>query len=173
MSRSSILVAMTILSVVLGLAHIAYYHPQLPETVATHFNGRGEADGFSSRNTHSLLMAGIQIGLTGMFFGIGYLIRIMPTNLINVPNREYWFSDERKEQTVIKIRDGMFIVAIGTQLFLIGINHVSTMYNLGKPMTGWFWPLIGLYLVFTIGFCIWMSIQFRVPSDHYPATSET
>ena len=42
-------------------------YPQLPPTIATHWNVRGTADGFSSRATAVLIMPLVIIGLTGLF----------------------------------------------------------------------------------------------------------
>src|SRR2546425_2030547 len=42
-------------------------YPQLPPTVATHWNVRGEADGFSSRTVAVAIMPLVIIGLTGLF----------------------------------------------------------------------------------------------------------
>ena len=42
-------------------------YPQLPPTIATHWNVGGTADGFSSRDTAVLIMPLVIIGLTGLF----------------------------------------------------------------------------------------------------------
>jgi len=42
-------------------------YPQLPPTIATHWNVGGTADGFSSRATAVLIMPLVVIGLTGLF----------------------------------------------------------------------------------------------------------
>ncbi len=42
-------------------------YPQLPPTVATHWNLRGTADGFSSRATAVSIMPLVILGLTGLF----------------------------------------------------------------------------------------------------------
>jgi len=42
-------------------------YPQLPPTIATHWNVGGTADGFSSRATAVLIMPLVIIGLTGLF----------------------------------------------------------------------------------------------------------
>ena len=42
-------------------------YPQLPPTIATHWNVRGTADGFSSRATAVVIIPLVLIGLTGLF----------------------------------------------------------------------------------------------------------
>lgn len=165
MSRNPVLVTTLCVALVIGLSHVAYYHPQLPERVAIHFNAQGEPDGFASRNVHSLLMVGLQLGMAGLLVGTGFLVRVMPISMVNVPNRDYWLAPERKSESVARISRNMIGLAIGTQLFLVGMNHISTLINLGIPAMGWFWPLLGAYLVFVTGFCWWMNRSFQLPSD--------
>lgn len=165
MAKKTILITVLLISFVLGIAHVAHYYPKLPDTVATHFNGAGEADGFSSKQTHATLMISLQLGMMALFLGLGWLIRVLPANLINIPHRDYWLSAERKESTIAKMFAGMLTMAIGTQWFFIGLDHITTLHNLGSPAMKWFWPIFGIYMSFVIGFCIWLSIKFRLPAD--------
>ena len=57
---------------------------------------------------------------------------------------------------------GVFSIAIG--LFMLGINHLTFVANLGDgrlPML-YFWILLGLFLGFTTLWVGWMLIRFRV-----------
>ena len=69
MNRNQVLGIVLLTTVMMGIAHISYYHPQLPEKVAIHFNVQGEADGFASRNVHTALMIGLQTGLAAFLMG--------------------------------------------------------------------------------------------------------
>jgi len=51
----------------LALIVSVWAYPQLPPTIATHWNVRGTADGFSGRATAVLIMPLVIIGLTGLF----------------------------------------------------------------------------------------------------------
>ena len=51
----------------LALIVSIWAYPQLPPTIATHWNMRGTADGFSGRATAVLIMPLVIIGLTGLF----------------------------------------------------------------------------------------------------------
>lgn len=51
----------------LAIALSVWAYPRLPETVATHWNLRGEADGFSHRFWAVALMPLVILGLTGLF----------------------------------------------------------------------------------------------------------
>src|SRR5260370_30507748 len=51
----------------LAVAVSIWAYPQLPPTVATHWNVRGTADGFSSRALAVAIMPLVILGLTGLF----------------------------------------------------------------------------------------------------------
>jgi len=51
----------------LALIVSIWAYPQLPPTIATHWNVRGTADGFSGRATAVLIMPLVILGLTGLF----------------------------------------------------------------------------------------------------------
>src|SRR5213596_440806 len=51
----------------LAVAVSIWAYPQLPPTIATHWNVRGTADGFSSRATAVSIMPLVIFGLTGLF----------------------------------------------------------------------------------------------------------
>ena len=165
MKKNAVLITILLTLVVLGIAHVGYYHPKLPDTVASHFNGKGEADGHSSKLTHSIMMISLQAGMAGMFLVIGAICKRLPPSLVNMPNREYWLAPERKEETIRKMNGGLFGLAIGTQVFFMGLNHLISLHNLGVPAMNWFWPVFAIYMAFVIGFCVWLCLKFKMPES--------
>ena len=79
---------------VLSIAHAVYYYPQLPDIVASHFGSAGKPDAWSSRHVFVgiYLFSVIMTGL--IFLGLAYGMRSIPDNLINLPNRDYWLSQD-------------------------------------------------------------------------------
>ena len=163
---NKLLIAISLLLLLLGIVQVACYHPHLPDQMATHFNGKGEADGHSSKTTHAYLMIGLQVGTLVLFLLVSISCKYMPASMINIPDREYWLAPERRGETVAKLNTGLIGMAIATQLLLMGINQLTILHNLGFPaMTGgWFWILLGAYLAFSLGFCIWLMLRFRKPA---------
>ena len=92
---------MRTLSVLLAIAMIvgAWYYPQLPDTVASHFSASGEADGWMSRGGFIIFYAALMVFLYGTFVGTGYLMRVLPDSYINVPNKNYWLAPVRREES--------------------------------------------------------------------------
>ncbi|MGD9589435.1 MAG: DUF1648 domain-containing protein [Pyrinomonadaceae bacterium] len=111
-------------------AHIAYYVPQLPATIASHFDGAGRADGWMSRNAFLILEAAILVLLFFEFLGIPWLIELLPERWINLPNRDHWLSAERRASSFLTIRKFFeYFAAVSLALLMIA-NHLVFNANL-------------------------------------------
>ena len=164
MSKNLFLVVILLTTLLLGIAHVAYYYPRLPEAVANHFDFHGKANGFSSKMNHSILMICLQAGLVGFFLVLGLVLKYIPSQLVNMPNGDYWLAPERKDEAIHEMNGGLLGFAIATQLFIVAINHLTTLHNLGTPAMGWFWPVFIAYLCFVIGWSVWLCLKFKLPA---------
>ena len=92
--------------IILFLALLAYLlyliatYSMLPQQVATHFNASGQPNGWMSRREAVLFQGILGILLPVFITGLFYAIRFLPLNYINVPNRDYWFSPQRRNDTL-------------------------------------------------------------------------
>ena len=165
--KSWALLATMVLLVFVGVGQLAFYYDQLPENVASHFNAQGEADGYMSKSTHMVMMGALLIGTPAFMFLIAWGLRFMPNDLINMPHKEYWLADERRLESLAVVATGLYSISIATQLLLLYINQLVTWENLGQGgMSGPYpWVALGVYLGYTIGFCIWLSRRFQLPDD--------
>jgi uncharacterized membrane protein len=81
-------------ALLLGLLYLCFFGylivsaPQLPDRVATHFNGRGQPDGWMSRPAHLPLMAMFGLGFPLLIAGICFVIRFLPDSGLNIPHRD-------------------------------------------------------------------------------------
>ncbi|RYD60187.1 MAG: DUF1648 domain-containing protein, partial [Verrucomicrobiaceae bacterium] len=62
---------------------------QLPERVASHFNGSGVPDGWMSRSEHLWTVGGIAVGLSALMLILFYCLRFLPVAGINLPNKSH------------------------------------------------------------------------------------
>src|SRR4051812_37480429 len=71
----------------------------LPETVASHFNVSGAADGHMGRDAYvaSMVAAGVLISL--LMFALTALSPRLPRSMVNIPHRDYWLSKTMISQT--------------------------------------------------------------------------
>ena len=147
----------------------AIYWPQLPEKMASHFNAGGQPDGWMNKGSFVGLMVLIQFGLAAMMFGIGRLTRVLPPSMINVPNREYWLADERREQTLQDSESMLAWIAAGTSVFLMVIFWLTFDANIGEDQqlnSTISWIALAVYLLGLFGFCfVKLAKYYRIPAE--------
>jgi hypothetical protein len=72
---------------------------RMPERVATHFDWRGQPNGWMSSQGYLAFMAVFGLVFPLVPAGLCLLLRFLPDSLINVPHREYWLAPERRGET--------------------------------------------------------------------------
>jgi hypothetical protein len=122
------------LSLVLMLAEIAYFYPQLPAVIASHFNAAGVANGWAPKSQFFTVIVPICAGFLALFTflasrfpqisGLGWLVMIC----------EYW----------------------GAGLFVM-LTHATLQYNLGRaktldfPILTWSLIMLGALVIGEVG----------------------
>jgi uncharacterized membrane protein len=157
-----------ILAFVACLLITIWGHVTLPDHVAIHFGGGGQPDNWAPRATHTMISALMLTGMFLIFWLIPLLIRKVPPTLINLPNMAYWLTPERRTEAFRRMQrcTDVFGVLTFALLGFIGYltirAHDTTPVQLNEPAV-----LIGLgvYLVATIVWLIWLYSVFRIPSD--------
>ena len=91
----------------------------LPDPAALHFGADGAANGFASPAENSLAMIGFSTLMAIVFIGTAYLMLVLPASLINLPNKDYWLSEQRRPETMKKIAAFMDEMGIGTMAFFL------------------------------------------------------
>ncbi len=130
------------------LIFIAASAPLLPERMATHFGGGGQANGWMSRSADLIFLGGLGVGLPLFFVILALLTGLVPARFVNLPHREYWLSPERRAQTRAYILRQMIWMGCLTVLFLAGIHYSMIRANRLTPPH---LPM-SLFLALTIGF---------------------
>ncbi len=149
-----------ILTALICATHLWINYPALPERVATHFSGDGRADGWMSRAS----FAQFQLGLTGalalLFVGIGWLIKVLPTDAINLPRREFWLAPMRRAETIHILQSELARFGAALMVFLLGIQETTIRANVNQT-----YRLGMLFPIFLIGFLafttIWIAGFYR------------
>jgi len=102
--------------------------------LATDFGARGTPNGWKSKEGF-LFFEIVIIGVIGILqLALPRFLKV-PTSMVNIPNREYWLSDERNEKTLQTLNREMGWVFVSVLAFLISVNHLVYQANLTDGRT--------------------------------------
>jgi uncharacterized membrane protein len=160
-----------VLLLVYAAVHFCYYYPQLPGVVASHFNGRGVANGWQPKSAFFGVFVGVSVLATLIGFGLPRLIEVMPVSLVNLPNKKYWLAEERMAETKTFLTGYFAWFACVIYLVLILTFDFAVKFNLHAeplPDPARLWYVLAGFLVFTVVWIIRMLAKFlRPPSDNF------
>jgi uncharacterized membrane protein len=158
-------IAKIILFVLIGVffAQIIFYYPNLPEIVATHFDGTGRADGFMTKQNFVIFEVVFLLLIVGEFALLPLLIEKMPNSLINLPNKSYWLAEERRAETFGNIRSYFQWFSILLLTLFIAVNQMVFRANINREnlLSTVLWLIIGAFMVFVVVWLIKFVSQFR------------
>jgi len=133
-----------------------YFYPQMPDVMASHFDGAGNPNGWMTKEIFVLFY----LGMITLLIVIFLLIPKFPKQMRNLPNRDYWLSEERKTETVNYINASALRMGIATLVLLLYVMQFAFEANIAKEprLSGYVgWALI-LYFIF-LG--VWLIKFFR------------
>ena len=89
----------------------------LPETVATHFDGSGQANGFMSRNGYHWFMTSLVIFVPLMTVWLPIWLLSRSDAALSLPGKAHWMSVERRAESMAFLnrwflRTGILILAL-------------------------------------------------------------
>ena len=137
-----------IVSLATFIVQVAFYYNDLPDKMATHFDALGNPDGWSDKSEFITLMLVIILMLNVWPIITRKLFNKIPKALFNIPNREYWFTTEKRNKymhsIVCAMMDGIFG---GTNLLFI----ILMRYTYDVNVTG------------TSGMNMWLGVTVMLP----------
>lgn len=140
-----------------------FYYPNLPDPMASHFNGAGAANDSMSKLNFFLVEAGILLLIVLEFTLLPYLIGKMPTVLINMPNKDFWFADERRAATIEITKHFFEWFSAALLALFIGINQLVFRANLNNEnLSSMSWLVLGAFLVFVVVWLIKFVKRFKI-----------
>jgi len=141
---------------------ILIYHQYLPATVASHFNFKGEADSFMNKNTYTIVSLAFAVFMTLLFPLIIFIIKKAPAKSINLPNKEYWLAEERKDETLKTLGNYLYLLgSLVLMLFVFIFYHVYRINLFGEVKIAHnFWIYLVIFLPTTFYLVAKMILHF-------------
>lgn len=120
--------------------------------IASHFDVRGNPNGWMERPTYLFLSVALGIGVPLFLIGIGYCLRFIPVHHLNIRHSDHWLASGRRDETL----DYLFRSLVGLacletvfqlmlQLLIVHANG-QTPPHLSNPLL---LGLVGCYIVTT------------------------
>lgn len=146
--------------VVYAAVHFSLYYSQLPDVLASHFNGRGVPNGWQSKPAFFMLLVGVGVLAAAVGFGIPRMIAVLPPQLINFPNKHYWLAPEHLAETMESLK--AYFAWFGCAVFLMVMLTFdyaiqSNLHPDNRPDASRMWYILGGFLVFTV---VWIARMF-------------
>jgi len=149
----------TVAAVVL---QVALSYQQLPERMASHFNGSGKADGWSSRTEFLLTWVLVIVIVNVWPLIMGPLIRKLPRSMLNLPNKEFWLATPERARYATDVTVAMMCGTLaGANLLLLLAYQHTWEYNV-QGASGWnIWIGLIVEMVVTLGVVAWGLIRLN------------
>ena len=158
----------------LGLLNWAHVYPQLPDTMASHFNARGVANGWAPKSAFFGVMAFCVCLSAFVGFIVPRTISSRPPEKLNLPNKDYWLAPEHRDETWRFIRAQM--VWFACALLFVFLFGTSQGINANLPTVGYFnsQAMFAVMAVFGLFCAVWLALFLRhfynvppsLPSSH-------
>jgi uncharacterized membrane protein len=149
--------------------YFSFYYSQMPDVVASHFNGHGVPNGWQSKTAFFGVFVGVGVLAVVVGFGIPRLIAAMPPQLINLPNKQYWLAPEHLTETMSFLKADFAWFGCAVFLLMILAFDYAIQSNLhpdNRPNASRMWYILAGFLVFVVAWMIRMFTRFgRMPQD--------
>jgi hypothetical protein len=149
-----------------SLGQLAWYLPRMPAAMATHYDAAGLPNGFMAPGTalgvHLFILGVLALG----FVVLPALLGKFAVGLINIPNRGYWLSPERRAASLAALRTRMEILGCAALALMLAVGECSFHANLNPPARLPTWPLlcsVGAFLSFMAAWMLALIRRFPRP----------
>lgn len=137
-------------SFVAVIAESLFYYPLLPEMVATHFNASGNPNGWGTKGATLAFEIGITSGISLLLFAIPIIMKKSRGKALNLPNKEYWLSPERRDFTIQTVAKYLNYLTTTLLLFFFFLFQQISESNIsGYPSLGTSFWFLFLGLIFS------------------------
>ena len=149
----------------LAVLQTVYYYPQMPEVIASHFDGLGAANAWSGKAGFFVLYLAIILLLVVVFIYTPIWSMRRSRFGMKIPHPEYWLAPERIEQTKRFFRQQMAIMGVLHIALAIYVMQLAILANFEpepRIHESIFWVL-AIYFAVLILWLIYFFLHFKRP----------
>lgn len=151
----------------LAAIYFSSVYPQLPETVAMHFNASGVADNYQPKSGFLDTLIAVTSAVAVLVFGVPAIIKILPAQLANLPNKQYWLSPERVADTQEFFSAWFAWFGCAVYFMAVFAFNYAVQFNLhpdNPPSPGRMIWMLSAFIAFTVFWVLRLPLHFaRVP----------
>lgn len=141
-------------------AYFRHYYPLLPRVMASHFDARGIANGWSNKPTFFEIFAWMTVLGAVLVFGMPKIIAVTPRQLVNLPNKDYWLGPEQRAASLEFLSGWFAWFGCAVYALIVVAFDYAVQVNLHAglgPKAMRMWYAVGLFGVFTV---VWVMRLF-------------
>lgn len=149
---------------ILCVAFILGTAQNLPPVVASHFDLSGTPNATMPRDQFTNLFLAIMVLTSGLMALLPTLIAKLPPQMINIPNRMYWLSPDRIDETKQILQAYLLIFASKLCCFMAVIFWLIVQAHLHNPpqlSTHHLMVATGVFVLMTIFWSLRLSARFK------------
>ncbi len=117
-----------------------------------------------SKTAASLMMVVFQVGIPYFLVAVAHFASSLPAQWVNIPNREYWLSPERRRDSMEFVQAIMGWIAVLVSLLAMVVAHLTFVANVSgeRLNTRLFGFALVVYLVVVIGLVVKLVFRFQL-----------
>ena len=156
------------LMILFGVAvlQVLIFYPKCPDVMVSQVGPQGQPTGRMTKPVFFAVSLGSTLFAALCFIGIAWTLPRVPSSLVSLPHRDYWFAPERRESTLSSLRSQLLWYGAVTVGFLICIFQLVIDANRlghGRLSMTHFWILLGGYVAYTTVWCVRLILRFKKP----------
>ena len=152
--------------VLYAVVHFSSVYAQLPGVVASHFNSRGAATAWQTKEAFFGVFVAVSVLAAVIGFGMPRIIAAMPAPLINLPNKRYWLAPEHLAETTEFLNNYFAWFACALYLIMVFAFDYAIQGNLhpeNPPDPRRIWYVLAGFATFALLGTIRMLAKFLRP----------